>query len=426
METQNKIQKLTISESQVKNKEFFSHFRDQLICSIDNSLPVDPIMTSCCEATFCNECLQDYVKANKSCPNKCNKFEMKQCNRASKQIQEGIIIICKCKQEKNLLSYPGHILNECEFVDVNCWVCSSIVKRKSLVEIEKNYLNLENKLNSVKYVYKNFAIDLCSLGRYTEAIDILLRTIKIDPEFDTGYLYLGIAYLKINDYKKGLLYLLKSLEIDTFVLHPKNIIMNFEYKNKELFLEFINELEKDNDKLESLFNLGIIYTMKNQYSTAEKYYKKALQLNPNYIQAHIGLSLIGKFQLNYEDANKHLETALTLNNYTNKYYLKTYAWLLVNQKRYNEALKYHIKITEMDTSFVSGILNYGHSKCEQDIDDEALRYFKRATIIDSYYFLAYSNIAVIDIKKGKLSDAKKIYYNNIRYRKSLFLCLLLV
>jgi len=406
-----KFKKIFIEEKQVKDRDFYDHFKSQLICVIDKSLPVDPLMCSGCEASFCSECITDWLKINSKCPNNCSKFEIKNCNRATKQIQEGIMIVCDCGNESNLLDYPKHCISECLLKEVNCWVCNSLVNRKLLIETEQSYKNNKNKLDLNKYIFKNYAFDLAKMGNYHEAINILNKSLEIDPEYETAYLYLGKIYLDLNEHLKGLKLLFKSLEIDSFLLHPKYIIMNFEYKNKELFKKYLTYLQQDKHNKESLFYLGLIHSMKNEYLTAEEYFFKSIEIDPKYSQAYIGLSLLRKLQNKYEEANKTIETAIKIDCEKNKYYLKNYAWLLVNQRRYEDALKYHKKITKMDPNFASGILNYGHSKCEQDIDDEAMKSFKKATLIDGYYFLAYSNIAVIEIKKGRVYDAKKIYYN---------------
>jgi hypothetical protein len=42
---------------------------DELICPICSCIFKDPLVTQCCRQTYCNECINQWLKVNKTCPN---------------------------------------------------------------------------------------------------------------------------------------------------------------------------------------------------------------------------------------------------------------------------------------------------------------------------------------------------------------------
>jgi hypothetical protein len=50
---------------------------EELICSICQDIFRNPIVTNCCLQTFCEQCINDWLETNNTCP-----YDRKQLNRS--------------------------------------------------------------------------------------------------------------------------------------------------------------------------------------------------------------------------------------------------------------------------------------------------------------------------------------------------------
>ena len=212
-----KHNKVTINENLIINKTYYDYFHNQLTCPIDFNLILNPLMCSKCESSFCKDCIETWIKHNRSCPNKCTEFKIIPCSKAILKIHEGLKLKCNlgCDNEINLKNYIEHQAS-CKLKEVSCWVCNNNVNQESISIQYKNYLDEKLLLDKSKFVLKNYNLLLSNQKRYDEAINIINKTIEIDPMFETGYLYKGITYKKMGKYELALEFLLKSLQIDSF------------------------------------------------------------------------------------------------------------------------------------------------------------------------------------------------------------------
>ncbi|QBZ98709.1 tetratricopeptide repeat protein [Flavobacterium sangjuense] len=108
-------------------------------------------------------------------------------------------------------------------------------------------------------VYKNIALILVEKGKVDEARAAIAEARKANPEDSGLILTEAELYLQIKDY-------------DTYT-------------------RLVNEaLQKDPTNVDLIYNLGVISTNANKLEDAEKYYRKALELDPNYFNALLNLS----------------------------------------------------------------------------------------------------------------------------------------
>lgn len=106
-------------------------------------------------------------------------------------------------------------------------------------------------------IYKNIALILISDGKVDEAKAAVAEARKANPEDNS--LIITEANLYIND--------------------------------TENYKRLVNEaLAKDPNNAELVFNLGVVSAGANKLEEAEGYYKKALAIDPNYVNAYLNLS----------------------------------------------------------------------------------------------------------------------------------------
>lgn len=108
-------------------------------------------------------------------------------------------------------------------------------------------------------VYKNIALILIQKGKVEEARVAVAEARAANPEDSGLILTEAELYLQIKDY-------------DTYT-------------------RLVNEaLQKDPTNVDLVYNLGVISTNANKLEDAEKYYRRAIELDPNYFNALLNLS----------------------------------------------------------------------------------------------------------------------------------------
>jgi predicted Zn-dependent protease len=108
-------------------------------------------------------------------------------------------------------------------------------------------------------IYKNIALILIEKGRIEEAKAAVADARKANPEDSSLILTEADLYLKLNDFDN--------------------------------YTRLVNEaLAKDPNNVDLVYNLGVISANANKLEDAEKYYKRALEINPNYFNANLNLA----------------------------------------------------------------------------------------------------------------------------------------
>ncbi|MGL2964177.1 tetratricopeptide repeat protein [Flavobacterium sp. RSB2_4_14] len=108
-------------------------------------------------------------------------------------------------------------------------------------------------------INKNIALILIEKGRVEEAKAAVADARKANPEDTSLILTEADLYLKLNDF-------------DTYT-------------------RLVNEaLAKDPNNVDLVYNLGVISANANKLDEAEKHYKRALEIDPNYFNANLNLA----------------------------------------------------------------------------------------------------------------------------------------
>jgi len=108
-------------------------------------------------------------------------------------------------------------------------------------------------------IFKNIALILVEKGKVEEAKAAVAEARVANPEDTSLILTEADLYLKVNDF-------------DTYT-------------------KLVNQaLANDPNNVDLVYNLGVISANANKIEEAEKYYKKALEINPNYFNANINLA----------------------------------------------------------------------------------------------------------------------------------------
>ena len=224
------------------------------------------------------------------------------------------------------------------------------------------------------------------LAKYNEAIVNFGKGIKIAPKYPDLYKSLGYTYFKKNDYSKAIRNFKTAIN-----LAPEKVNYNI-YNYNIAGYELINP-KKPN---------------------AIEYYKKAIEIDPQNIEAYLIVGQIFLEQGEEDDAIKYYKKAIEMAH--DKVDSNVYATVgnaLLKQSREGEAIDYYkeaIKI-EPDNLYVN--ISLGDAYYKLKMENNAIEYYKKAIemALDMVNIETYNNVSEILYKQGKKDEADK--YNKI-------------
>ena len=118
---------------QGKDYEFVEELPKSLSCSICMKVLCQPHCMNCCEQLFCQECLEKWLKCNKTCPHcRSTDFSHMLMQRPIRKIGELKMYClnkkhgCKCVHK---VSESEKHTEECQYQMINCLKCDSLVLR---------------------------------------------------------------------------------------------------------------------------------------------------------------------------------------------------------------------------------------------------------------------------------------------------------
>jgi tetratricopeptide (TPR) repeat protein len=151
-------------------------------------------------------------------------------------------------------------------------------------------------------------------GNYTQALKELLEAEKIYADDYILQNYLGLAYLNKNKFDLAIAHFKKAIQLKPGYAPALNNLGTayLMAKDWDRAIEIFEAVTKDllyATPHYPLANLGYAYYNKKDYQKAEAYYRKALEIEPRYINALLGLGRTYIAALNLKEALTVLESA---------------------------------------------------------------------------------------------------------------------
>ncbi len=220
-------------------------------------------------------------------------------------------------------------------------------------------MNGSDSLSLLGKTKKNFekGLSLYSKKLYWEALP-LFESLN-HPEFDVlKFYHLGLIYIQLGDYEKGLSQYRKIREIPSKVqgIEYDNIMYGLyinmgstlqvlarQKKERELYEEaimcYIYSLQIKESDARVWNNLGNAYLEVNNFKEAIKSLNKAIELDDEFPEAHYSLSLVYESMKIYEKAIVELEKGLKWKS-RNKIYLNRITALYFGIGKFEKAKEY--------------------------------------------------------------------------------------
>lgn len=189
-------------------------------------------------------------------------------------------------------------------------------KRNDAIKILEKMLKLEPESITIN---KRLAYNYFSLNNYKQALKYYKFVIELEPLSSQNYFNAGSMYHYLKDYKKAYHYYYTSMK-----LNPKNIlafnnlgIVYYETKNYEQALDiFQKAISLDAQHPEAYHHFGVIMReYKKDLELSELYLKKAIMLDTDYADNYYQLALTQIAANKTQDAIDSIRKCLEINSH---------------------------------------------------------------------------------------------------------------
>jgi tetratricopeptide (TPR) repeat protein len=189
-----------------------------------------------------------------------------------------------------------------------------------------------------------------------EAADYFSKALLLNPDFESGYCFLAMAQINLDRISDALTTLDKARQRfpQSFALEYYTALAFSRQKAyAEALRHFVNAevIAKATDPKQLdegfYFELGATCEREGDYTQAEQYFQKSLQLAPDFAEAMNYLGYMwAEHDLKLDQARELIEKAVKAEP-KNAAYLDSLAWVLFKLKRPKEALPYALKAAEL-------------------------------------------------------------------------------
>ena len=291
-------------------------------------------------------------------------------------------------------------------------------KAKSLFDTAKS---LEPGNVKVERVFGEYALVMKDLE---QARSHFLNAVSIDAHEIENYNYMGDTYLEEKKWNAAEQWYNDALNINFMDTLPLSrlIILSGEEELIDSRKDFIDDLlnkakllERNRDDENYLYNLyrdaGYAYSKTAKYEQSVNYYKKAVELKPDYSTAMIDMAYILAYNKQYDEAEKWFKKSINAGmegiNFASYWGL---GWLYEQTNDIDKSLEYYKKCIGLrsygnDRVFnILGILNYN-----KGLYDEAVSNYKKAIAENSTETVYFDNLKNAIEKKGDQKELQTFY-----------------
>lgn len=151
--------------------------------------------------------------------------------------------------------------------------------------------------------------------RYTNALNSLLKAVKLNPTNAEYQNNLGMAYYFKGDHQNAIIVLQKAMELDPSNYDSANNLASIYYnlgeyqKSESIYRKIATDLSYT--KIYRVYyNLALIELKKGQIPTAKDFLNMSINENPEYCVSHIKLGQIAEWGTKLNEALTHYKNAI--------------------------------------------------------------------------------------------------------------------
>ena len=181
-------------------------------------------------------------------------------------------------------------------------------------------------------------------------------------------------------------------------------------KAKEIYLELL----KENSNSTTVLNLlGVLYLKQQKYDEAEKFIKKAMELEPNTNTAYnLGLICYGKSD--FLNAAKYFEQSIGDENDTDL--IKQIASCYEKANDIKNALLYYLKLNSKYPKNLEYIRKLATLYNSEQENENALKFYLKSFELDKKDYIACTNLGSLYEKLADTDKAKEFYKKSLKLK----------
>ena len=242
-----------------------------------------------------------------------------------------------------------------------------------------------------------------AMQRIDETEEILEKVISMDKSNKEAYLKLAELHFLHKRYKEAHEQLNAVLSIDVF--NPKAyFIRGWIYKEEgdttAAIRSYLKAVEQNPDYIEAYEELGIVYHTKRD-PLAVSYYKNALNIQPENTQLLYNLAMYYQEVGDNDNAIKNYQMILQINP-KHVFALHNIGWIyMVKQQKYEEAVAFFTKAIESDTNYIEAVYNRGLAFENLKRYENARQDYTYSLKLNDKYMLAIEGLNRLDKLQNK-------------------------
>lgn len=249
---------------------------------------------------------------------------------------------------------------------------------------ERTELSIEDILNTYKTLHEegedtsisnfNIGVELFKKGQYEESIEYFKKSLELDQTYYPAYYNLALAYEMSLEIAEASKWYQKAIKLTpTLAAFLSLAVMQFRLGN---YSQAMYNIEKAKTLAEgdpeSYNNIGHALYKISKTPEAIEFYKKAIQVDPNYSIAYYNLGVV---------YSKIGET--------------------------EDAIKSYEKVIEIEPDNVPALNNLGVAHESLRNYDKAIEYYQKTLEVNPKYSIAYENLFELLKRKEELDKNKK-------------------
>lgn len=233
---------------------------------------------------------------------------------------------------------------------------------KPKVTIKGDWVTIEINIEAISSQHDDYrkTVALCEQGNYQEAKPILLKLIQQNPTNSEYHRILGQILSDEGDLDKAIDCLIDALRWDSkngyALLLMGNIFIKFKNDVFTAMKYYDQSLAVNPNDIITINNIGGILMQQGRTEEGKIYFKKALEIDPNYPNSHLAISLVleteGKLLESFDSAITTLKVCKLKDGF------------------YNNALSHTIEVAKkiIESEDISKTINHYKHKLEFDCD----------------------------------------------------------
>lgn len=247
------------------------------------------------------------------------------------------------------------------------------------------------------------------LRKIPEAIDILKRLQKQNPDSLGVYLKLADIYMTQKDYGNAISALTKAFELNPT---RTSTLLNLAVANRELgrvelaFQLITDALMLDAASPEAWFEAGMCCNVNFKFDSAVSCFLKAIELDRNYGEAYFQLGMTYKKQGKYNEAVDCFDLAIEHGEKNSQSFYNLGESLMLLNDYKNAALEF-INVLRLNDKDLFAYLNLGRCLSKAAMYKEAFWALKKALVIKPDFIEPHYYLGLNDLKRGRLNSAGK-------------------